>query len=86
MMEEHRNIETIGWVVHDAKEDFKLEELILDGPQDDELLVDMKFSGICHTVSLINQTTLRDIEPVIAGSSISTRRDQRLSLSSSFRT
>ena len=46
-----KNIETIGWVVHDAKEDFKLEELILDGPQDDELLVDMKFSGICHTVS-----------------------------------
>ena len=45
-----RDIETIGWVVHDAKEDFKLEELILDGPQDDELLVDMKWSGICHTV------------------------------------
>lgn len=50
-MGEHRNIETIGWVVHNAKEDFKLEELILDGPQDDELLVDMKFSGICHTVN-----------------------------------
>ena len=45
-----REIETIGWVVHDAKEDFKLEELVLDGPQDDELLVDMKWSGICHTV------------------------------------
>ena len=49
-MADNRNIETIGWVVHNAKEDFKLEELILDGPQDDELLVDMKFSGICHTV------------------------------------
>jgi len=52
-MAEFKDIETIGWVVHDAKQPFKLEELILDGPQDDELLVDMKFSGICHTVSFL---------------------------------
>lgn len=50
MADATRNIETIGWVVHQEKTDFVLEELIVDGPQDDELLVDMKFSGICHTV------------------------------------
>ena len=45
-----KNIETIGYVVHGPKEEFKLEELVLDEMQDDELLVDMKYSGICHTV------------------------------------
>lgn len=46
------NIETIGWVVHEPKQDFKLEELVVEAPRDDELLIDMKFSGICHTVSI----------------------------------
>ena len=46
-----KNIETIGYVVHGPKEDFKLEDIVLDEMQDDELLVDMKYSGICHTVS-----------------------------------
>lgn len=45
-----KNIETIGYVVHGVKEDFKLEKIILDDIQDNELLVDMKYSGICHTV------------------------------------
>lgn len=45
------NIETIAYVVHNPKEDFKLEKIVLDKLQDDELLVDMKYSGICHTVS-----------------------------------
>lgn len=46
-----RDIETLAWVVHNVKDDFKLEEIVLEGPQDDEVLVDMKFSGICHSVS-----------------------------------
>lgn len=45
------NIDTIGYVVHEAKADFKLEDIVLTEMQDDELLVDMKYSGICHTVS-----------------------------------
>lgn len=50
-MAETKNVQTIGWVVHDAKQDFVLEELTLADMRDDELLVDMKYSGICHTVS-----------------------------------
>lgn len=49
-MAETKNVQTIGWVVHDVKQDFVLEELTLDEMRDDELLVDMKYSGICHTV------------------------------------
>lgn len=47
-----KNIETIGYVVHGPKEDFKLETIVLDDMQDNEVLVDMKYSGICHTVCI----------------------------------
>ncbi|KAK4495116.1 hypothetical protein PRZ48_013443 [Zasmidium cellare] len=43
------NITTPAWVVHNAKEDFKLEEIVLDEMQDSELLIEMLYSGICHT-------------------------------------
>ena len=46
-----KNIETIAYVVHEYNKDFKLESIILDDIQDNELLVDMKYSGICHTVT-----------------------------------
>lgn len=45
-----KDIETIAYVVHNPKEDFVLEDVVLDEMRDDEVLVDMKFSGICHTV------------------------------------
>jgi Zn-dependent alcohol dehydrogenase len=41
--------------VHNAEEDFKLEEIVLGDMQDDEFLVEMKYSGICHT-DLVFQT------------------------------
>lgn len=44
------NIDTIGYVVHQAKGDWVLEDVTLTEMQEDELLVDMKYSGICHTV------------------------------------
>ncbi len=50
MAELPTNIETIAYVVHGPKEDFKLETIVLDDIQDNEVLVDMKYSGICHTV------------------------------------
>lgn len=43
------NITTPAWVVHEAKDDFKLEEVTLDEMQDTEFLVEMLYSGICHT-------------------------------------
>lgn len=45
-----KDIETLAYVVHNPKEDFVLEDVVLDEMRDDEVLVDMKFSGICHTV------------------------------------
>lgn len=46
-----QGIETIAYVVHKEKEDWKLEDIVLSDIQDNELLIDMKYSGICHTVS-----------------------------------
>lgn len=46
------NIETIALVVDRPKADFKLETIFLDEIRGDELLIDMKYSGICHTVQL----------------------------------
>lgn len=54
-----KNVETIAYVVHDAKEDFKLETVVLDDLQDNELLVDMQYSGICHTDLVFQQGQLR---------------------------
>lgn len=49
-----------AYVVHDAKEDFKLEEITLaDDMQGDELLVEMKYSGICHTDLVFQQGHIR---------------------------
>lgn len=45
-----KDIETLAYVVHGPKEDFVLEDVVLDEMHDDEVLIDMKFSGICHTV------------------------------------
>jgi Zn-dependent alcohol dehydrogenase len=57
------NIDTIGYVVHRAKADFKLEDIVLTEMQDDELLVDMKYSGICHTVSYLIEEWLGILHP-----------------------
>ena len=87
MADAHGNIETIGWVVHGEKQDFVLEELILGDMQDDELLVDMKYSGICHTVSF-RSSSRRQVPNANGsiGSRFPTRRDQSMSLPSRVRT
>lgn len=50
---------TPAYVVHDAKEDFKLDQVTLGEMQDDELLIEMKFSGICHTDLVFQQGQIR---------------------------
>lgn len=45
-----RNIETVALVVSQPKADFKLEPIILDEVRDDEVLVEMKYTGICKLV------------------------------------
>lgn len=45
------NIETEAFVVHQPGDDFKLTPIVLDEVRGNEVLVEMKYSGICHTVS-----------------------------------
>ena len=47
--------ETEGLVVQEAKADFNLEPITLDEVRSDEVLVEMRFSGICHTVRLLSR-------------------------------
>lgn len=42
-----RDIETVALVVTEPKADFMLQSIILDEIRDDEVLVEMKYSGIC---------------------------------------
>lgn len=48
----HRNIPTKAFVVSERGASFTLQDVILDGARPDEVLVEMKYTGICHTVSL----------------------------------
>lgn len=52
------NIETIALVVNKPGDDFKMADIVLDEVRGDELLIEMKYSGICHTVSACE--SLRD--------------------------
>ena len=45
--EKLRDIETVALVVTEPKADFKLQPIILDEIRDDEVFVEMKYSGIC---------------------------------------
>lgn len=51
-IESPRDYETEGLVVMNAGDDFKMTPIILDEVRDDEFLIEMKYSGICHTVSI----------------------------------
>lgn len=46
------NIETEAIIVAKPGDDFKLGPIILDEVRGNEVLVEMKYSGICHTVSV----------------------------------
>lgn len=45
------DIPTEALVVESVGADFKMTPIILADMNDDEVLVEIKFSGICHTVS-----------------------------------
>jgi hypothetical protein len=47
-----RNIETVALVVSGPKAEFTLQPITLDEIRDDEVLVEMKYSGICSLVFL----------------------------------
>lgn len=43
-------IETSALVVEEEGGDFVLRKIVLDGVREDELLVEMAYSGVCHSV------------------------------------
>jgi len=45
--EKYQNMETVALVVKEPKADFKMMPIILDEVRDDEVLIEMKYSGIC---------------------------------------
>lgn len=49
-----QQIETDALVVDEAKKDFQLKRVIMGPIRPDEVLVEMKYSGICHTVSAVS--------------------------------
>ena len=53
MTESPKDFETVALVVDEPGKDFKLQEIILDEVRDDEFLIEMKYTGICHTVSVV---------------------------------
>ncbi|KAH7010250.1 chaperonin 10-like protein [Ilyonectria destructans] len=63
-----RNIETVAFVVREPKADFELVPVVLDEVRSDEVLVEMKYSGICHTDVVLQQGLLPMVEfPAIFG-------------------
>ena len=62
------NIQTEALVVDEAKAEFKLTTVILDEVRPDEVLIEMKYSGICHTDVVLQQGLLPMVEfPAIFG-------------------
>jgi hypothetical protein len=45
-----KDIETVAYVLDKAQADFELQDIVLDEVREDEFLIEMKWSGICHTV------------------------------------
>ena len=54
-----KNIPTKALVVDKAGAPFVLEDVVLDEVREKEVLVEIKYSGICHTVS--QQRSLQSI-------------------------
>ncbi|KAJ1324662.1 aryl-alcohol dehydrogenase [Microdochium nivale] len=59
-MDSEARIETLAFVVDGPKSDFALVPVVFDPIRDDEYLVEMKFSGICHTDILLQQGLFGD--------------------------
>ena len=52
--------QTEAFVVEKAKDDFQLRKVTMGPIRPDEVLVEMKYSGICHTVSAMLAVQLVD--------------------------
>ncbi|CAK7236801.1 hypothetical protein SEUCBS140593_009742 [Sporothrix eucalyptigena] len=62
------NMETVALVVNEPKADFALTPIVLDEVRPDEVLVEMQYSGICHTDIVLQQGLLPMVEfPAVFG-------------------
>lgn len=62
------NIRTEAVIVTEPKADFELQDIILDEVRPDEVLIEMKYSGICHTDIVLQQGLLPMVDfPAIFG-------------------
>lgn len=59
------NIETEAFIVSQPGDDFKLTPIVLDEVRGNEVLVEIKYSGICHTVRrhILHIRDYRCVEP-----------------------
>jgi hypothetical protein len=48
-----KHIPTKAFVVETPKSPFVLQHVVLDEVRDNEVLVEMKYTGLCHTVSTL---------------------------------
>jgi D-arabinose 1-dehydrogenase-like Zn-dependent alcohol dehydrogenase len=53
-----KNIRTKALVVEAPGSPFVLRNIVLDEVRDDEVLIEMKYTGLCHTVSSIPQNRI----------------------------
>lgn len=51
-IESPKNFQSEALVVMSPGAPFTMKPIVLDEVRDDELLIEMKYSGICHTVGL----------------------------------
>lgn len=68
-----KDIKTVAYVVDHAGADFTLKDIVLDGPKGNEYLIEMKYSGICHTVSLADAHAAKLNRLKLAGPDMPTR-------------
>ncbi|TKA61060.1 hypothetical protein B0A55_11021 [Friedmanniomyces simplex] len=63
-----KNIRTEAYVLEKANDPFRLQVIVLDEVRGNELLIEMKYSGICHTDLIVQSGAIPALEfPAILG-------------------
>jgi len=63
-----KNIQTKALVVNSPGQPFTLQDIVLDEVRTNELLVEMLYTGVCHTVCAHYATTLMRVNAQISPS------------------
>lgn len=49
-MDQFKNVPTKAYVVHAAGSPFVMSDIVLDEVKEGEVLVELRYTGLCHTV------------------------------------